>query len=315
MLDGICSGLVQKLIDRAHDYQLHVKKLFCGATLIDAGVMVEGSRETGRILTEICHGGLCSASLGIVEINNYTLPRITVDSFHPYTSVYKMQFGYIMDGRIISGPLRQYLDSKSVTDEVYPYGKKADAGIAVIASDDLPSDEWVVSLANKSSIYPGNLYLIVAPSKSISGVTQVAGRVNENVLFTMEKSLGYVSRKVRHIIGSVPVAPVSVGQNKGGKALPDDFIHYAGSVFVTLAADPEENIENLAQNLCFSSTSIYGSSFYDLLAEADGVFENIPDLLNIFKVARITINEINSGKIYTAGKFDYELLSNFMESS
>lgn len=312
MTGGTCSNLVQQLIDHAYDYKLHVATLSCGATLIDAGVMVEGSRETGRILTEICHGGLCSASIDTVEVNNYILPGITVDSFHPYRSIYRMQFGYILDGRIISGPLRQYLDSESLTDIEFSYGDKADAGIAVIESDDLPSDEWALSLADRSSVTPDNLYLIIAPSTSISGVTQVAGRVNENVMFTMEKSLGYDSRKVRHIIGSVPIAPVSIGKNKERTALPDDFIHYAGSVFITLAADPDDNIQELARNLCFNSTSIYGSSFFDLLAEANGVFEDIPDLLNIFKVARVTVNEINSGKIYTAGKFNYNLLINFM---
>ena len=311
-MNGVCFGLVQNLIERASDYCLQVDKFSCGATIIDAGVKVEGSRETGRILTEICHGGLCSVSLGIVELNNYTLPQITVDSLHPYNSIYRMQFGHILDGRIISGPLRQYLDSESESD-VYPYGDKADAGIAVIESHDIPSNEWVLSLAKKSSVSADNLYLIIAPSHSISGVTQVAGRVNENVLFTMEKSLAYDSRKVRHIIGSVPVAPYSTKGNKERTALPDDFIHYAGSVFITLAADPEDNIGELARNLCFSASSIYGSSFYDLLAEANGVFEDIPDLLNIFKVARVTINEVNSGKVYTAGKFNYELLSKFMD--
>ena len=72
MTGGTCSKLVQQLIDHAYDYQLHVDKLSCGATMIDAGVAVEGSREAGRILTEICHGGLCSASIDIVELNNYS---------------------------------------------------------------------------------------------------------------------------------------------------------------------------------------------------------------------------------------------------
>lgn len=305
--------LVDRLINRAYDYKLHVNKLSCGAIIIDAGINVEGSREAGRILTEICHGGLCSVSIDTVELNKYTLPRITVDSFHPHRSVYRMQFGYIMDGKIISGPLRQYLESDSNVLNLSE--DQGDAGIAVIETHDIPSNEWVLSLAGKSSVSVDKLCLIVAPSTSISGVTQVAGRVNENVLFTMEKSLGYDSRKVRHIIGSVPVAPVSTGKNKDRTALPDDFIHYGGSVFITIAADPEDNIQELAGKLCFSSSSIYGSSFYDLLAAADGVFENIPDLINIFKVARVTINEINSGKIYTAGKFNYDLLAKFMESS
>ncbi|MCK5673102.1 MAG: hypothetical protein KAH95_06985, partial [Spirochaetales bacterium] len=209
--------------------------------------------------------------------------------------------------------LRQYLESDS--NDLNSSEDQGGAGIAVIETHDIPSNEWVLSLAAKSSVSADNLYLIIAPSNSISGVTQVSGRVNENILFTMEKSLGYDSRKVRHIIGSVPVSPVSKGKNIERTALPDDFIHYAGSVFITLAADSEDNIQELAQNLCFSSSSIYGSSFYDLLAEANGVFEDIPNLVNIFKVARVTINEINSGRIYSAGTFNYDLLSKFMESS
>jgi methenyltetrahydromethanopterin cyclohydrolase len=309
---GRCLELWEQLISRSWDYRVSVDELPCGARLIDAGVKAGGSREAGRIITEICHGGLCEASLGIVELGEHILPQITVDSFHPTISAYNIQSGFIIEGQIVSGPIRLLLGNAPAADTVLPCFHSGEAGISVIQSDDLPSNEWALSLAEESSIAPQELCLIVMPLQSIAGVTQIAGRINENVIFTLERSIGYDSSKVKHIIGSAPIAPVAAGQGSNRIPLPDDFLHYAGSVFITIAAEPGEDLQILAEKLCFSSTSIYGRFFHDLLQEAKGNFEDIPDLLNINKVARVAINELTSGRIYRAGKIDLEVISELL---
>jgi methenyltetrahydromethanopterin cyclohydrolase len=139
----------------------------------------------------------------------------------------------------------------------------------------------------------------------VAGATQIAGRVNESVIFTLEESLKVDSHKVKHMIGQAPVCPVSQADRSAKRRpYPDDFIHYAGEVLLTLLASPEDDLDRLAHQLTFESTSIYGALFHDLLAAADGTFEKIPDLIHINKPARVTIQDLSTERVAHAGRPD-----------
>jgi methenyltetrahydromethanopterin cyclohydrolase len=184
------------------------------------------------------------------------------------------------------------------------------AAIAVIESDHLLDDEAALALAARSNLPPKYLTLIVVPGWSLVGAVQIAGRVNESVIFTLEESLKVDSRKVVQMIGQAPVCPVSrVDSPEEKRPYPDDFIHYAGEVVLTLRASPEDDLENLAHLLSFASTSIYGSLFHDVLAAANGVFEAIPDLIHINKPAQVTIEGLSTGRTAHAGAKDVVLLT------
>jgi methenyltetrahydromethanopterin cyclohydrolase len=277
--------------------------------LIDAGVDVLGSFEAGRILIEICHGGLANASLGLTDIGGTLLPQVTVESFRPTISTYGLQASYPLStdepGVRLSGPIRLYLDGAVVMENP--------AAIAVIESDHLLDDEFALALAERSNLSPQSLTLIVVPGWSVVGAVQIAGRVNESVIFTLEESLKVDSRKVKHMIGQAPVCPVSqIDSPEEKRPYPDDFIHYAGEVVLTLLASPEDDLERLAHLLSFASTSIYGSLFHDVLAVAGGIFEAIPDLIHINKPAQVTIEDLSTGRAAHAGVKDVALLTSLL---
>lgn len=301
-----CNGLVSTLIERAWEYGLAIQTLPCGATLIDAGVDVLGSFEAGRILIEICHGGLANASLGLTDIGGFLLPQVTVESFHPTISTYGLQASYPLSADEpevrLSGPIRLYLDGEVAMENP--------AAIAVIESDRLLDDEFALALAERSNLPPRSLTLIVIPGWSVVGAVQIAGRVNESVIFTLEESLKIDSRKIVQMIGQAPVCPVSrIDSSEEKRPYPDDFIHYAGEVVLTLLASPEDDLERLAHLLSFASTSIYGSLFHDILAAADGIFEAIPDLIHINKPAQVTIADLSTGRTAHTGVKDVALLT------
>ncbi|MCX6750954.1 MAG: hypothetical protein NTZ83_05830 [Candidatus Pacearchaeota archaeon] len=306
--------LVQQLLDYAWDYSLNIRILQSGAKLIDAGIEAEGSYEAGRIITEICQGGLCRASLGLANMDGIVLPQITVESFHPTLSAYDFQAGSAVKGKIVSGPINMYLKKDALRYKKLSYIDKTTVGIAIIQSDDIPTNEWALSLAEQSHLHPKDLYLIVMPMRSIVGVTQITGRMNENVIFSLEESISYNSLKVKHIIGNAPICPVTKENFKKRKACPDDFIHYAAQIFLTLDADPDENLQKLAEALSFQSTPIYGEFFSDILSKAKGNFMDIPKIKDINKVAQVTINDFNTGRVYQAGKKNTALLREFLSS-
>jgi methenyltetrahydromethanopterin cyclohydrolase len=55
--------LAKKLCDKAEEYRVIVKETRSGATLIDAGIEAKGGHLAGKIITEICLGGLGRAEI------------------------------------------------------------------------------------------------------------------------------------------------------------------------------------------------------------------------------------------------------------
>jgi len=303
-------ALMRILLDRAWEYGLSVQTLPCKATLIDAGFDALGSFEGGRILVEICHGGLANASLDLTDLDGFTLPQITVESLHPVFSTYGLQASYPLSadepGIRVSGPIRLCLGGDSPANGAL--------GIGVIESDCLPDDAFALHLAEESGIPPQMLTLIAAPIASVVGATQIAGRVNESVIFTMKESLNVDPHIVKHMVGRAPVCPVSGGASPTeNRPYPDDFIHYAGAALLTVDDFRDDGLDELAHRLSFESASIYGRLFCDVLREAGGVFEKIPNLNDINKPAQITINHLSSGRVSRAGKVEAKRLVDLLE--
>jgi len=131
--------------------------------------------------------------------------------------------------------------------------------------------------------------------------------LNECVVFTLAESIHFDLSKVRHTVGQAPICPVGRAAQK--RPYPDDFIHYAGKVTLIVAADPGDDLKSLAHRLTFASTPIYGTFFHELLAQAGGVFENIPGVIDINKPAQVTINDLVTGRTVHAGALDIARLA------
>jgi len=283
---------------------LDVSYLENGARVIDCGVNVPGSLEAGRRITEISQGGMASARIGVTEIAGVVLPELTVDSWLPALSAYGLQVSVPLseiDPAIrISGPiLARFADSR--LDIGCSELCSTAWGIAVVESDQLPKAEIADALASRSGMTARDLTLIVVPAGSVAGVTQIAGRINESVIFTMEESLGVDCSCVSHLLGAVPIALLKdVGASF--PVTPDDFIHYLGRVTLTVDCDLSVDLANLASQLTFRSTPIYGKLFAELLAAAGGVFEAIPGLVDLNKVAQITVIGWRTRNAFSAGE-------------
>jgi len=161
-------------------------------------------------------------------------------------------------------------------------------GIAVVECDQLANLEIADALASRSKLPVANLTLIVVPTKSVAGATQIAGRINESVVFTMEESLGIDCSCVSQLLATVPIA-LSADVGALSLVTPDDFIHYLGRVTLTIDRDVSMDMAELASQLAFRSTPIYGKLFSELLSAAGGVFEAIPGLIDLNKVAQMTV--------------------------
>jgi methenyltetrahydromethanopterin cyclohydrolase len=305
--DWIATRSAALLHDLARDaciLGLELSHLANGATVIDCGVHVLGSLEAGRRITEISQGGMAAAHIGTANIAGTVLPELTVDSWLPKLSAYGLQVSTALteiDPAIrISGPiLARFAESRlNMRREELA---SAAWGIAVVESDQLPNLAIADALACLSDLPAGKLTLIVVPTRSVAGVTQIAGRLNESVVFTMEESLGIDCSCVSQLLGTVPIA-LSSKLGTPYRVTPDDFIHYMGRVSLTIDHAVGMDLAQLAAQLAFDSTPIYGKLFTELLESSGGVFEAIPGLVDLNKVAQVTVIDQTSGSTFSAGE-------------
>ncbi|MCX6094728.1 MAG: hypothetical protein NTY63_07925 [Candidatus Bipolaricaulota bacterium] len=281
-----------------------------GATVLDCGAAAPGSWEAGRRVAVLAHGGMMDARLGVTELCGIVLPEFVGDSWSPADSAYGLQVSLPLsevDPAIrISGPIRERLVASG--DRPPWAGTGANPwGVAVVEAASLPGLDAVLAIANRAGLPPSELTLVVVPPSSPAGVTQVAGRLNESVLFTWCESLGLAARHVLGIVGSAPIAPVA----PAGEAIvtQDDMIHYAGRATVLVDAPSACDLDRVAQQLTFDSTTARGRLFSALLADAGGVFESIPGISDLNKIARITLVDRSTGRVATAGSVDERILA------
>ncbi|HWU82551.1 MAG TPA: methenyltetrahydromethanopterin cyclohydrolase, partial [Methylophilaceae bacterium] len=57
-VNQLTNPLVKQLVDNARQYRVGIEKLPNGTTIIDAGIRFPGGLEAGRLIAEICMGGL-----------------------------------------------------------------------------------------------------------------------------------------------------------------------------------------------------------------------------------------------------------------
>ena len=59
----LAKKLVKKLIDNSKKLNVLVKKGPLNCTIIDAGIKIKGSEQAGKLIAEICMGGLGKINL------------------------------------------------------------------------------------------------------------------------------------------------------------------------------------------------------------------------------------------------------------
>ena len=91
-VSNLAKKLVEKLINNSKELNVLVKKGPLNCTIIDAGIEIKGSEKAGKLIAEICMGGL-----GVINIEKTsTFPNwpleTKVESKHPVISCLGSQY-------------------------------------------------------------------------------------------------------------------------------------------------------------------------------------------------------------------------------
>lgn len=303
--------IAQKFIDNPEFYGVNVSTSTAGATIVDAGVNAPGGFQAGKKLTECCMGGAGKAQLGFKTYGDVTFPSITVTSDHPAIAMLGAQFaGWRIkepDGNIAigSGPVRALtLKPKDVFEEI-GYKDVSDKAVITLESNVLPSDVLIEKVTVASNIKAENLIVVVAPTASIAGLTQVAGRVVEVGIHKL-KTLGLSPKVIRYAMGYAPVPPVGT-DFEVAMARTNDAILYGGTVYLTVDYDDETALQTMVNQAPSMASKDYGKPFLQIFREADKDFYKIDH--GLFAPAVLMINNAKTGRTFKSGQINPKVLT------
>ncbi len=315
-VNKLTQPLVQDLIDNADKYRLGIQKLENGCIIIDAGINAPGGLEAGRIITEICMGGMGTASLlQSCYTDNWPL-TINVHSTNPVLACLGSQYaGWSMSHEkyyaLGSGPARAMArkekDGVNVpVEELYKeldYSDSADSTALVIENDKIPPVEIIEKVSSACGIPADKLTIIVTPTSSLAGAVQVVGRVLE-VAMHKAHELHFPLENIIDGSGSAPVCPPHPDFVKA-MGRTNDAILFAGQVHIFVKGS-DEDAEKLAKELPSSTSKDYGKPFAEIFKAYEYDFFKVDGML--FSPASVIVTAVESGKSFRAGKLDNALL-------
>jgi len=300
--------LVDRLREHADQYGVIVKETGNGATLIDAGMKAKGGFGAGKIITEICLGGLGKARISSIMYGDLVFSSIFVHTNHPAVSTLGSQFAdwQIKQGQfsaIGSGPARALARKNRKLYEEIDYRDEADATVLVLETSSEPPEQVIENIAEDSGVSVNHLSLILVPTTSLAGSAQVSGRIVETGLHKLSK-LGLDPKRVTNAFGSAPIAPV---HPKFAVAMgrTNDAILYCGFAHYDLSGYGDEELEAFVVKAPSSASRSYGLPFQQIFKNANYDFYKIdPDL---FAPASVSVLNLDTGRLFKAGETNFEV--------
>ena len=300
--------LADRAVDQAVEWRLAVSTLASGARVIDAGVKAAGGFAAGRMLAELCMGGLGHVEYTSLTLGGEAWPGVLIWTDHPAPCCMASQYagwainvdGYFAMG---SGPLRARARVEKELFEKLQYEEDADRGVLVLETRSLPTDEVAAWVAAKAGVKPEALTFAAAPTASTAGGVQIVARVIETGLHKMD-ALGFDVTRVVTATGTAPLPPTARSDMRAiGRT--NDCVLYGGQARYTIDTD-DETLARLAERLPASASADYGTPFYEIFKRYDSDFYKIDPML--FSPAEVWLTSATSGKTFHAGATNVDVL-------
>lgn len=305
-VNGLSAPLVQFMKDNANALRIGVQRLDSGATVIDAGIKFAGGLEAGRLIGEICMGGLGTVKLQHSPSRRWPF-QLCVHSTNPVLACLGSQYaGWSLNHgdffALGSGPGR----AMAVKEELYKelgYKDKHDAAVLVLEVDKLPPAEIVEKVSKDTGLAADKLTFILTPTRSLAGSFQVVARVLEVALHKVH-ALDYALDQVVDGVAAAPFAPPAK-DFVTGMGRTNDAILYGGQVHLFVKGGDEE-AKNLADKLPSGTSPDYGKPFAEIFKNVKYDFYKIDPML--FAPAQVIVTNMDSGNSFRAGQIDEKLL-------
>lgn len=276
--------------------------------VIDCGVEVSGSLYAGIAVAEICMGGLGEVDVRMDRFMDRPCPKVFVNVELPAIAClasqyagWKLSYGDYF--AMASGPIRAIRKQEAIFDRIQ-YTEDFEVAVGVLESSTLPSGDVIVQVAEELDLSPDDVALLVAPTASVVGTTQVVARSVETCLHKLFE-LGFDVTRIRSAMGSAFLPPIpqddltAIGRT-------NDSILYGSEVYLWIDGD-DASIEEIGPSVPASSSKDYGEPFASIFKRYGGDFYQIDPML--FSPAQVTFNNIQTGHCQTFGRLNHEVLA------
>ena len=312
-VNALTQSRVQRLLNEAESLNIKAIEDPTGVCIVDAGIEARSSFAAGLLIGEICLGALGAVHQRAGCVSPWP-SWIEVSSAQPVLACLGSQYaGWSLaatkeetGGRkffsLGSGPARALAGKEALFAEL-GYRDRAESGVLVLEVDRLPPKIVIDKVLNDCGLKPAGLTLILTPTTSWAGGTQVVARVLEVALHKAHE-LGFALGNVVDGLASAPLpSPSPDGVVAMGRT--NDAILYGGRVHLSVRGD-DAAARDLALRLPSSNSRDYGRGFADIFKEAGYDFYKIDGAL--FAPAEVWVSNVDSGNTWHAGALNMPLL-------
>ncbi|UIJ72273.1 methenyltetrahydromethanopterin cyclohydrolase [Aurantimonas sp. HBX-1] len=303
--------LIETMRARAAELRVAFSTGAAGETLIDAGASVQGSLEAGRLMTEICLGGLGEVTIGTSPGLSRWPFTLTARTASPVIACLGSQYAgwqlvseegeesYFSMG---SGPARALAGREALFKDI-AYADRSESAVLVLEAAGPPPEPLVRRIAADCDVAPENLTIVFAPTQSLAGSVQIVGRVVEVALHKAHE-LKFDLTNIVEGMGTAPLPPphpdfiTAMGRT-------NDAVIYGGRILLHVNG-PASEARRLAENLPSSTASDHGTPFAEIFRQYDGDFYKIDPML--FSPAEVAVVALETGETFRGGEIHAALV-------
>ena len=319
-MNELAKQIVDNIIQNKEIYNAEIINLDNGSTILD---MTKASWVGGKLVGEICMGGLGTVEFSSYNLDGHYIPSVNVYTSEPIISCIASQLaGWNvklkkevekegqMKKKVIfqslgSGPARAKSKVEKIFEE-FDYTDDSNCAVIVFETSKLPNEEVMGIVATKCRVDPNNTYAVCAPTACLTGSIQVAARIVETGIHKLHE-IKFPIDIINDGFGTTTIAPIAK-DDLGAMGRTNDSISAAGLTYYTINVekDKEEELFELLKKAPANTSHSYGKPFLETFKAADYNFYDIDP--GLFAPAKYTITNIKTGKSLTVGKVNHELL-------
>ena len=315
-VNALARPLFEALVRDAERLRVAVEHDSRGVTLVDAGIAAPGSIEAGLLVARIGLADLGDVHLATGGGGGFDdwPDRVEVRSSQPVLACLASQYaGWSLaatkeetGGRrffaLGSGPARA-LAAKEPLFADLGYRDRAERGVLVLEVDRPPPAVVLDKVLRDCGLAADGLGVVLTPTASLAGTTQVVARVLEVALHRAHE-LGFALADIVEGSGSAPL-PAPGADMMEAMARTNDAILYGGRVHLVVAGEADA-ARSLAERLPSTNSRDHGRSFGELFEAAGRDFYRLDGAL--FAPAEVWVSHLGSGRTWHAGRLDTALL-------
>jgi len=319
-INELALTLVKKIIENKDYYKTEIIRYDNGATVLD---MKNASWNGGKLVGEICMGGLGTVDFASYTLDEHIIPCVNVRTSQPLISCMASQLaGWKVklkkeveeDGKIKkkkvfeslgSGPARAKSKIEKLFDEI-DYDDESDCAIIVFETPKIPTEEVMALVAEKCRVEFNKMYALCAPTASLTGSIQVAARIVETGMHKLHE-IKFPLDVIKDGFGTTTIAPIAK-DDLGAMGRTNDSIIAAGKTYYTIEVekDEQDDLFELLKKAPANTSKSYGRPFIETFKAVDYDFYAIDP--GLFAPATYTVTNVKTGKSVTVGEINHKLL-------